>query len=233
MHSRVVGLVIGRRQVATPVIRSQVMRAKWTPTRCGGSRSAFPGTEEHDHGGRPSLRVHGRPRSASGLDDEGINLTLSEKSIAEAVAEMAACLRGRPAWPAAGRRPRRLPTPARRHPQGAHYQRPDTPGLGGDSSRLTRPQPGPKTVDTEHRDLRDTPNVTIRHHRQYRSAATRAVITTFLRRWPFGRSRYGPTGWSARPYFYASALLSRTYSFAAPGMDERFAGSRLWRTVGA
>ncbi len=30
-----------------------------------------------------------------------------------------------------------------------------------------------------------------------------------------GRSRYGPTGRSARPYLYASALLSRTYSFAA------------------
>jgi hypothetical protein len=48
---------------------------------------SFPGAEEYDHGGRPSFRVHGRPRFASGLDDEGISLALSEESIAEAVAE--------------------------------------------------------------------------------------------------------------------------------------------------
>jgi|HubBroStandDraft_2_1064218.scaffolds.fasta_scaffold381577_1 hypothetical protein len=38
---------------------------------------SFPGAEEYDHGGRPSFRVHGRPRFASGLDDEGINIALA------------------------------------------------------------------------------------------------------------------------------------------------------------
>lgn len=47
---------------------------------------SFPGAEEYDHGGRPSFRVHGRPRFASGLNDEEINIALSEESIAEAVA---------------------------------------------------------------------------------------------------------------------------------------------------
>jgi hypothetical protein len=47
---------------------------------------SFPGAEEYDHGGRPSFRVHNRPRFASGLDDEGISVALSEESIAEAVA---------------------------------------------------------------------------------------------------------------------------------------------------
>jgi hypothetical protein len=48
---------------------------------------SFPGAEEYDHGGRPSFRVRGRPRFASGLDDEGISLALSEEAIGEAVAE--------------------------------------------------------------------------------------------------------------------------------------------------
>jgi hypothetical protein len=42
-----------------------------------------------------------------------------------------------------------------------------------------------------------------------------AVITSLSRCRSLGRSRYGPVGRSARPYFYASALWSRTYLFAA------------------
>lgn len=70
---------------------------RWPPTAgnvCGVDAEqvrrfalSFPGAEEYDHGGRPSLRVHGRPRFASGLDDEGISIALSEDSIAEAVPE--------------------------------------------------------------------------------------------------------------------------------------------------
>jgi hypothetical protein len=48
---------------------------------------SFPDAEEYDHGGRPSFRVRGRPRFASGLDDEAISLALSAEAIGEAVAE--------------------------------------------------------------------------------------------------------------------------------------------------
>jgi hypothetical protein len=48
---------------------------------------SLPGAEEYDHGGRPSFRVKGRPRFASGLDDAGISLMPGEEGIREAVAE--------------------------------------------------------------------------------------------------------------------------------------------------
>ncbi|MGW0227423.1 hypothetical protein ACWDWO_03840 [Actinopolymorpha singaporensis] len=46
-----------------------------------------PGAVEYDHGGRPSFRVQGRPRFASGLDQNGISLMPGEVAIREAVAE--------------------------------------------------------------------------------------------------------------------------------------------------
>jgi len=52
-------------------------------------------------------------------------------------------------------------------------------------------------------------------YRMAARTATRAVITSFSRCWPIGRSRYCPAGRSVRPYSYASALLPATYSFAA------------------
>jgi hypothetical protein len=56
---------------------------------------SLPGTEEYDHGGRPSFRVRGRPRFASGLDENGISLMPGEEGIREAVAEWPqACAEG-------------------------------------------------------------------------------------------------------------------------------------------
>ena len=115
---------------------------------------SFPGAGEYDHGGRPSFRVHGRPRFASGLDDEGTSIALSEDSIADAVPEWPhACAKDwhgprlvsvRVAWPHlpddivrelitdawTRRAPRRLIT--------AHQA-----------------SAGPQTADTEHPDLRE------------------------------------------------------------------------------
>jgi hypothetical protein len=49
--------------------------------------AGLPGAEEYDYGGRPSFRVRGRPRFASGLDEHGIYLALGEEGTREAVAE--------------------------------------------------------------------------------------------------------------------------------------------------
>ena len=48
---------------------------------------SLPLAEEYDHGGLPSFRVRGRPRFASGLDEDGISLAAGEEAIREAVAE--------------------------------------------------------------------------------------------------------------------------------------------------
>jgi hypothetical protein len=48
---------------------------------------SLPLAEEYDHGGLPSFRVRGRPRFASGLDEEAISLVAGEEAIREAVAE--------------------------------------------------------------------------------------------------------------------------------------------------
>lgn len=48
---------------------------------------SLPGAEKHDHGGRPSIRVQGRPRFAAGLDEGGISAMPGEAAIREAVAE--------------------------------------------------------------------------------------------------------------------------------------------------
>jgi len=116
---------------------------------------SFPGAEEYDHGGRPSFRVHGRPRFASGLDDEGINIALSEESIAEAVAE----------WPHAcaedWRGPRLVSVRL------AYPHLPDDIVRELITDAWTRRAPrrlirahqataGPQTTGTEHPDLRDT-----------------------------------------------------------------------------
>lgn len=47
----------------------------------------LPGAVEYDHGGRSAFRVPGRPRFASGLDDDGVSLMPGEEAIREAVAE--------------------------------------------------------------------------------------------------------------------------------------------------
>ncbi len=61
----------------------------------------------------------------------------------------------------------------------------------------------------------------------YRTAGLCAVITSLSRCRSLGRSCYGPAGRSARPYFYASALWSRAYLFAADRV-ERY--GHAWRS---
>ena len=46
---------------------------------------ALPEVEEYEHGGLPAFRVHGK-RFATMLDDEGVNLMLSEDGIVAAAA---------------------------------------------------------------------------------------------------------------------------------------------------
>lgn len=56
---------------------------------------SLPGAEEYGHGGRPSFRVRGRARFASGLDEDGISLVPGEEAIRETVAEWPhACAEG-------------------------------------------------------------------------------------------------------------------------------------------
>jgi hypothetical protein len=42
---------------------------------------AMPEAEEYEHGGMPAFRIRGRPRFATMLDDEGVNLFPGEEGI--------------------------------------------------------------------------------------------------------------------------------------------------------
>jgi hypothetical protein len=41
----------------------------------------MPEAEEYEHGGRPAFRIRGKPRFATMLDDEGVNLMPGEPAI--------------------------------------------------------------------------------------------------------------------------------------------------------